>query len=955
MLLALGLLPARVAATHNLAGQITAEQSDPANSNKYRLTLTTYTDPAPAGVDRCSADIEIYSVTDGPNGPVYTLLTIIEAIPRANGPIMSSLPSDCTLPQGIPRNGVPVKGTIKENFYITEYTFPGPGQYQLRYYDLARREDVINMDNSKELTFYLETILFITPPIIGSNNTPVLLNRPLDDACRGKLWTHNPGGQDPDGDSLVYYLSPSLQYDPPNVPPSPTTNYRYPDDPQFSSGGTHTFQMDSLTGLVTWQVPDALGIYNFAYMVEEWRDGVLLGYVLRDVAIEVIDCDNDPPVIESIDDTCIYAGDTLRFGFRAWDPNDTDSLYLRLNNGALGNNGPFSLNDPATLSGTIVDPVPGSSIGFTSLPQSTMNNGPNQDADTIKGTVVWVTTCDNIRKSQFQVDFYATDNENYALPSLPGITTLSANKVVTIKVVPPPPEDLTAIKGSRRVSLSWSPSACGDRTVSYKVYRKLEGGEFMQDSVCCENSPEMAGFTLIADVAGWTNTSYVDSLNDVENLESQEICYVVTAMYDDQNNPDLPILESCATNMACVDIENEELYLTNDSVAVTDPVNGQLFVSWSLPTVDEFYPAPYRFKLYRANNNAFPAIEIADLPYSDTTFLDQGLDTEIRGYNYRVELLDGLGKRIPTTEDNHIGSSIYLVTAGGNNAVTLEWEEFVPWANTNYEIFRSENGGPFLSVANVAGSGANQHDYVDTGLNPNSEYCYFVRSTGSHNVDGIKPVLINDSQVSCSFARDEEPPCPPMVEAEGDCENRIYTIRITKENDPCSSDTDFLTVQFGQSAAGPFREVRRLEYETFGTDTTITISGLQGGEFAGCYTVTATDTLGNESVIAEPACIDFCPSLVMGNIFSPNSDGVNDILRPVRYQDVILKEFHIYDRWGRRLYTSRTDIEALWDGTIEWNGKPAPAGVYYYYLRYEELGIDGNTPQELRGWVTLVR
>ena len=941
-------------ATHNLAGQITAEQVDPNSPNRYRLTLTTYTDPAPAGVDRCSADIEIYSVQNGPSGPIYTLVTILEAVPRSNGPIQNPLPSDCTLPPGVARNGIPVKGSIKENFYVTEFVFPGPGRYQLRYFDLARLEDVKNMDNSKELTFYVESLLFITPPIVGNNNTPILLNRPLDDACLGKLWTHNPGGFDPDGDSLVYYLSPSLQYDPPNIPPSPTTNYRYPNDPIFGVG--NIFEMDSLTGLVTWEVPADLGIYNFAYVVEEWRDGVLLGYVLRDMAVEVIDCENNPPIIETITDTCVYAGDLLEFGVRAWDPDPVDSLYFQLNNGALGNNGPFSLTtNPASIFGIITDPIPGNQVGFSSLPVSTRNNGIGQPVDTVIGTVRWLTNCDNIRKSKYQIDFYATDNRNYSLPNVVGNTTLSANKIVIIKVVPPPPTDLIAVKGSRTVSLTWAPTFCSDRVVGYKVYRKVDASDFMQDTICCENTPDQAGFTLIATVNGWTNTSYVDSLKDFTDIFGKEICYVVTATYDDQNNPDLPILESCATNLACVDIEVDGLYLTNDSVAVTDPVNGSIFVSWSLPEIDEFYPGPYTYRLYRANNNGFPAIRIADLAFQDTTYLDQGLNTVIRGYNYRVEVFDALEQRIPVTENENIGSSVYLVKNPGNNAITLTWSEYVPWANDSYEVYRSENGGPFALVTTVAGTGSSTHSYLDAGLNPNIEYCYFIRSFGSHNVDGVKPLLINDSQVICSFARDEEPPCPPTVEATGDCEARTYTVRIVKPDPACAGDTDWVTLKFAQSESGPYREIIRLPYNSFGSDTTFSITGSQGQDFAGCYAMTATDTLGNESTIGQPSCIDFCPFLVMANVFSPNGDGINDILRPVEYQDVILKQIDIYDRWGRKMYETTTNIEALWDGSISFSSRPAEDGVYYYYLRYEELGISGNTPRELRGWVTLVR
>ena len=42
-------------------------------------------------------------------------------------------------------------------------------------------------------------------------------------------------------------------------------------------------------------------------------------------------------------------------------------------------------------------------------------------------------------------------------------------------------------------------------------------------------------------------------------------------------------------------------------------------------------------------------------------------------------------------------------------------------------------------------------------------------------------------------------------------------------------------------------------------------------------------------------------------------------------------------------------IDQLWDGSVDFSNKPAVEGVYYYYLRYEELGIAGNTPRDLKG------
>ncbi|TAE43726.1 MAG: hypothetical protein EAZ89_21935 [Bacteroidetes bacterium] len=72
------------------------------------------------------------------------------------------------------------------------------------------------------------------------------------------------------------------------------------------------------------------------------------------------------------------------------------------------------------------------------------------------------------------------------------------------------------------------------------------------------------------------------------------------------------------------------------------------------------------------------------------------------------------------------------------------------------------------------------------------------------------------------------------------------------------------------------------------------------------------------------------------------------------WRDVALKEIRIFDRWGRVWHTGSGDWNNMWNGQTD-NGKAAPEGVYYYYLSYDELGITGNTPRELKGWITLLR
>ncbi|MCI4667524.1 MAG: gliding motility-associated C-terminal domain-containing protein [Bacteroidia bacterium] len=940
-------IPSFSLATHNLAGQITLERNDPNNPNSYTITLTTYSDPSEANVDRCSADIRIYSANN-----LSTIAELLD-VPRSNGPTAPVNFPDCDVPNT--RLGEEVRGAIKRNIYRVDYIFPGPGEYYLHYSDIARLSNVDNICSSNEKAFTVVT-RFLYNPILGPNSSPEFLNEPIYDACAGKSWSHNPGGRDIDGDSLVYYLVPSEDFDDtqafnPQTNPRPRC-YTFPDDVSvFPSNGP--LVQDSLTGLITWEVPNQVGVYNISYVVEEYRNGLFLGFVQRDMAVFVNPCDNNPPVIETITDTCIFAGEILEFPFLAYDPDSTDSLYLRLNNGALGNNGPFSLTPPATIDGFIIDPSIGQVRRINGLPDSTANNN-RTPVDTIKGTVTWQTSCDMIRSQIYQVDFFANDNFEYSDDDN-NLTTLTDNKTVQIRVVPPPPEELTVEKGPRSISLSWLPTGCTDLVLGYFIYRKIDGNEFDQDTVCCEVSPADAGFELIQINEGWDNITFIDSLNDVEGGYGDQICYAITAIYGDPIQPQVPKLESCAES-GCVEIENSEIFMTNDSVTFTDGVNGRIFVAWSEPDIDTLFPRPYIYRLYRANNNSFPAIEIAQLPFGTNSLEDDGLDTEVRNYNYRVEVFDATGQPINLNVDKHIASSIFLTTQGGTmQDIFLEWTETVSWQNDLYYIYRSENGGAFALVDSVAGTGANIHSYRDTDLLTDIEYCYFIRSRGSHGVFGIKDPLFNDSQQTCDFAVDDDPPCNPDLSLSNQCSNELAELFLSKSDLDCDADAAFVNIYYKLSPEAQFQQILQIPYSSFGRDTTFeNLFPGQGDDLVGCFAVTVTDSSGNESEPSVESCVDFCPKLILTNVFTPNQDGTNDNWRPIEARDVRLVEVQIFDRWGRLMSRGNGSFDNMWDG-ISLSGNEAREGVYYYVLKYEELGISSNVFKETRGVLSLLR
>lgn len=94
--------------------------------------------------------------------------------------------------------------------------------------------------------------------------------------------------------------------------------------------------------------------------------------------------------------------------------------------------------------------------------------------------------------------------------------------------------------------------------------------------------------------------------------------------------------------------------------------------------------------------------------------------------------------------------------------------------------------------------------------------------------------------------------------------------------------------------------------------------------------------IGSDNVIEIP------------NIFSPNGDGINDILE-IDLEGATQVEFLVYDRWGSLVNLSNT-AKISWDGTMR--GQDLMIGVYVYSLSY--LDSEGVLVHKV-GDVTLVR
>ncbi len=99
---------------------------------------------------------------------------------------------------------------------------------------------------------------------------------------------------------------------------------------------------------------------------------------------------------------------------------------------------------------------------------------------------------------------------------------------------------------------------------------------------------------------------------------------------------------------------------------------------------------------------------------------------------------------------------------------------------------------------------------------------------------------------------------------------------------------------------------------------------------------------------------------ILYNQFSPNGDGVNDVLKinkidfstqPNSMVDLTYS-IEIFNRYGHSVFTAQNkEEEEIWDGT--WEGKQVPDGTYYYVLNVLISGEESAQIQ--KGWIQLIR
>lgn len=242
-------------ATHLMGGEITVQQIA---NNTYVAAMLLYRD------------------TTGINAPFSATLKLElngAVVQTLAAPTVSSI-SGTILPQ--------YPYGVEVHLYVDTFVVSTPGSYTLSHTLCCRNGAIQNLSNpfSESMTLITNFEVFPSTP----NSTPFFLVPAAVFLPVNTPWQYNPLPFDIDGDSLHWSIDAPLGAN------GYVAGFVLP-----SSNPSNPFSIDPVTGTISWTA-DMIGNFVASILVDEYRNGVLIGSIRRDMQYIVVGTGSSPMI-----------------------------------------------------------------------------------------------------------------------------------------------------------------------------------------------------------------------------------------------------------------------------------------------------------------------------------------------------------------------------------------------------------------------------------------------------------------------------------------------------------------------------------------------------------------------------------------------------------------------------------------------------------------------------------
>ena len=869
--------------------------------------------------------------------------------------------------------------------YILEATVTLPSQCSLWTFftTLSTRNGSVNISNSANEYWYAEATL--NNQIAQGNSSPVFTVRPVPFVCQNIPYTYNNGASDPNNDSMSFeMIMPRAQT---ACTGAPTTLIFTAGTPAYNLvtnpiQTNNTFNLSATTGQSTF-TPPQLGAFQMTILVREWRNGVQIGSVMRDIQVLVRTCTSTQPVVTPVTSGSIganvgvipisaCAGQLVYFCTRITSADTNAWLAVQSNNLAI---------------------APGSTMTYTNI-----------GTDTVLACFSWNTSLNDtgLRILTYSVkDTNCTSNggipviNTYSVPFFVNPATIASN-------------DTTICTGG---AAQLNVNGGGNFT-----WTALPGGSGA-GSLSCTNCPNPIATPT-------ATTSYVVSSGTTSHcLRSKDTVVVTIAPVPTFNaGPDtttcinnslqlnanvaLPvgtytIQWTPATFLSNPNIQNPIITPTSDisysikvipgaagACAMFDTLRVNVVMGYNITTPDTAIckgssinvagsgDARYHFAWTPTQGVTDPTIVNPTItPDTSKTYVITatfpGCRDSVLDFYVTVDPLPvvsvGPDKILCYGDTVHMGQTDVMpnwyMTTGPD--YTYSWDpagSFSPGGilHPTYTGFTTAN---VILIAKTKAAGCEGRDTAVYSVIPanfltvSNDTSICPGDTAQLHVSGIYAGIRWIPETYITTLTDSMPRVSPPT-------TTVYSVIGTDMNS--CLDTQMVQIRVNSEALISLPDsVTIFPSETYALSpggnclyfTWFPLNGLSNPNIGNPIASPEVNTRYFVNARTEAGCtvtdsIDVNVSLDswidVPNAFSPGSQP-NSIFKIVRRGSATVKTFKVFNRWGAEMF-STTNVDQGWDGTF--NGTPQPMGAYVYIV--EAIGPNGRRFYK-QGNVTLIR